>query len=109
MARGDLREDIVAGEGNRDPFADFLGELVELYGFEVFAWVLMSSHPAFAQSYGGRAAIWYPGCRSRTTFARRWGFAVLLLRRAHIPAMIIRLLVTGGLNDRMVRFWHTNQ
>jgi len=44
MARGDRREDIVAGDADWDAFAGLLGELVGRTGFEVFAWVLMSNH-----------------------------------------------------------------
>jgi len=48
MARGDRREDIVRADGDREAFVSLLGELVDRTGWEMFSWVLMSNHPAFA-------------------------------------------------------------
>ena len=44
MARGDRREDIVRGDGDREAFVSLLAELVGRTGWEMFAWVLMSNH-----------------------------------------------------------------
>lgn len=44
MARGDRREDIVRGDGDREAFVALLEELVGRTGWEMFAWVLMGNH-----------------------------------------------------------------
>lgn len=44
MARGNRREEIVSGDGDREAFVALLEELVGRTGWRMFAWVLMGNH-----------------------------------------------------------------
>lgn len=48
MARGNRRGDIVLDDRDRRRFVETPKEVVESSGWVLYAWVLMSNHPAFA-------------------------------------------------------------
>lgn len=94
MARGNARQDIFLDEADRAGFLDNLGRVVQRFGWQVWAWCLMSNHyHLLVETPEPNLSKWSAriGQRSRWT-KLPVGILVAMLRSAkHTQAELTRL------------------